>query len=390
MHHAPDRTRPRPTTIRAAALALVAVVALVLAACGSDSSSAPATTTVPTPAIPFTAAEVTQDGTTFTVDWEAPAATAVTVYAGTDPEAVGRDREVGTGDASGEITVTDLPAAPRWYFELVPDDGDPLVLADRSLHLESAPNFRDVGGYRTADGQWVKMGLLYRSDGLDELTPEDTARLQEIGVQLVCDLRTDYEVEQAPDITIPGSESIQLNVAADGADMTKQITDAILAGDPAAQQALLGDGKGAALMVEGGQSFVTSPAAQAAYAQMYERIADPANLAAVFHCSAGKDRTGWAAASFLSVLGVPQDVVVDDYLLSNDYLAESNAATLAKTQAIIDPALLQPVIGVAPEYLQASFDTVESEYGSIDAYFTEGLGLPQATVDQLRQEFLAG
>src|SRR5690348_6947063 len=114
MHHAPDRTRARPTTVRAAALALVGVVALVLAACGSDSASAPTTTTVAAPKIPFTAAEVTQDGTTFTVDWEAPEASAVTVYAGTDPEAVGRDREVGTGDASGTVTVTDLPAAPHW------------------------------------------------------------------------------------------------------------------------------------------------------------------------------------------------------------------------------------------------------------------------------------
>jgi len=371
--------------------ALAVVVALVVAGCSSSSSSSSASSTVAAaPGIPFTAAEVTQTGTSYAVTWESPEGGDVAVYAGTDPDAVGRDRLVGRGGAGGTVTVTDLPAAPRWYFELVPADGDPLVVADRSLHITSAPNFRDVGGYRTEDGRWVKVGKLYRSDGLDDLTSDDVATLNAIGVHLVCDLRTDYERETDPDVAITGSETVQLNVAADGADLTKQITEAILAGDAVKQQEILGAGKGAELMTTGGTTFVTGASAKAAYTQMYERIADPANLATVFHCSAGKDRTGWAAASFLTMLGVPRDTVFHDYLLSNDYLAESNAATLAKTKAIIDPALLEPVIGVAPEYLQASFDAVDTEYGSIDGYLTEGLGLSQPTIDQIRQEFLAG
>jgi len=387
---------PRPTAPHrarwTALTAVVLAVALALAGCSSSDSSSSGTTstTVATSAIPFTAAEVTQEGTTYTVSWEAPGDGEVKVYAGTDPDSVGRDREVGTASASGSITVSDLPEAPRWYFELVPAEGDPLVIADRSLHLASAPNFRDVGGYRTADGQWVKMGKLYRSDGLDELTPEDVATLQAIGVKLVCDLRTTYEIEDHPDVMIEGTEWVNLNVAADSGDLTKVITDAILTGDSAKQQEILGDGKGVELMVEGGASYITNAAAQDAYRQMYERIADPANLATVFHCTAGKDRTGWAAASFLTMLGVPEDVVFDDYLLSNDNLAAGNQATLERTKAIIDPALLEPVIGVRAEYLQASFDAVEAEYGSIDGYLTEGLGLSQATLDALRAEFLAG
>jgi protein-tyrosine phosphatase len=386
----PAPTMRRRHRRRSLAAAVVVALALVAAACSSSGSSSSTATTVAAARIPFTAAKVVQDGATYTVSWESPGDAGVTVYAGTDPENVGTTRQVGTGDATGTITVSDLPDAPRWYFELVPAEGDPLVVADRSLHLASAPNFRDVGGYRTTDGRWVEMGKLYRADSLAKLTAEDTAKLQAIGVKLVCDLRTDYERTQNPDVTIPGSEAIQLNVAADGADLTKQITDAILTGDAAAQQEILGNGKGKELMITGGSTFVTSPAAQAAYTTMYERIADPANLATVFHCSAGKDRTGWAAASFLTMLGVPQDVVFSDYLLSNDYLAASNEATLAKTKAIIDPALLEPVIGVAPEYLQASFDTVQSEYGGIDGYLTDGLGLSQATIDQIKSEFLAG
>ena len=99
------------------------------------------------------------------------------VYAGTDPTDVGTTDEVGSGKSTGTVHVTGLAAAPRWYFELVPAKGGSLVIADHSLHLASAPNLRDVGGYRTSDGKWVKVGLLYRSDGLDVLTDADLATL---------------------------------------------------------------------------------------------------------------------------------------------------------------------------------------------------------------------
>ena len=117
--------------------------------------------------IPFTAAEATSPdgGASFMIAWTAPARTGpVRVFARKSPGLGGGARLVGHGGASGHIKVSGLPAADRWYFDLKPAHGADLVTADRALHLATAPNFRDVGGYRTADGRWVRMGLVYRSE----------------------------------------------------------------------------------------------------------------------------------------------------------------------------------------------------------------------------------
>jgi protein-tyrosine phosphatase len=340
-------------------------------------------------AIPFTAATVTQTADGYDVAWKAPSsAGSVKVYAGTDPEDVGTADEVGSGKSTGSVHVTGLAAAPRWYFELVPAKGGSLVTADHSLHLASAPNFRDIGGYRTSDGKWVKVGLLYRSDGLDALTDADIAALQGLGVKLVCDLRTDTERTSKPDKEIPGSTNEQINII--GADeLTAKITDAITSGDKAAQQELLGDGKAQRLLVDGGRSLVSDANPLAEYKVFFSRIEDPSNLPTVMHCSAGKDRTGWASAAVLTALGVPKSTVMQDYLASNDYLAAKNEKTLAQTGALIDNALLEPVLSVKPEYLNASFCEVKDEYKTFDKYLA-AVGVTKAGKQQLQDELLAG
>lgn len=375
-------------------IGVVAVAGTSLAACSDDSGDDAADDT-PTdgaapasPAIPFVEASVVASDEGFTVAWAADVADAVTVYATTDPAGGDRDHQVGEGGQEDQLTVTDLPAAPRWYFELVPDAGEPLVVADRSLHLASAPNLRDVGGYRTEDGRWVRMGLVFRSDGIDELSDADRATLEAVGVRLVCDLRTAYERDQTPDILPGGAEGLVLDVLADGEDVSRAVTEAILSGDSVAQDELLGEGAGRQLMIDGGAAYVSLPSARDSYSRMFRRFSDPESLPAMFHCSAGKDRTGWGTAALLSVLGVPRETVVADYLASNDYLAGSIEETLAQAGALVDPALLEPVLAVDEAYQQSSFDTVEAEYGTIVDYAVEGLGLDEATIEALRDQLL--
>ena len=140
--------------------------------------------------IPFDAANVTsRDGRAFVITWHAAHVHHIRIFAGTAFAKIGRDRLVAEGAGTGRVTVANLPNEPRWYFELVPDRGDPLVVADRSLHLTTAANFRDAGGYRTADGKWVRMGLAYRSNGLEHLTDGELAQIDKLGIKLVCDLR---------------------------------------------------------------------------------------------------------------------------------------------------------------------------------------------------------
>ena len=137
------------------------------------------------------------------------------------------------------------------------------------------------------------------------------------------------------------------------------------------------------------RSFVSAPNSQAGYKVFFERIEDPNNLPTVLHCSAGKDRTGWASAAVLSALGVPKATVMQDYLASNDYLKEKNEKTLAQTGALIDSALLEPVLTVKAPYLNASFDEVKSKYKTFDKYLA-AIGVTKADKQQLQDELLEG
>ncbi|MBB2946768.1 protein-tyrosine phosphatase [Actinoplanes lutulentus] len=327
--------------------------------------------------IPFTAATVTQnaDGS-FTITWAATGARSVSVYAGTDQNRISYKRAVAKGSAKATVTVTGLAAADRWWFELVPDRGESLTVADRSLHLASAPNFRDAGGYRTAGGQWVRMGVLYRANDLGKLTDADVAKLKRLGIRTDIDFRTDSEITASPDRIPAGVTYIHANVIGTSGVGTGGIDLTTEAG-------------GVAMMEAGEKAFVSSDSGRAAYTTFFTTVADPKAANVVYHCTAGKDRTGWASAALLTALGVPKATVLEDYLLSNVNLAASNAATLAAVPAAIRPGY-KAVLDVRESYLQSGFDEVTVTYGTFDNYLRQGLGLTPKDLRALRAQLLVG
>ncbi len=327
------------------------------------------------PAIPFTAATVQQqpDGG-FTLTWTAPGARHVTVYAGTDQEDIRHRRPVATGNGSATVTVAGLAAADRWFFELVPDRGESLTVADRSLHLASAPNFRDAGGYRTTDGSWVRMGVAYRSGDLSRLTDQDLAKLRRLGVREVFDLRTPAEQQSAPDRVPAGATVVAANVL--GAADTGAF-------DVTTPQAAV------QVMIDAERTMVSSGSARAAYRSVLTALVERDDEGVLFHCTAGKDRTGWASAALLTALGVPRESVEADYLASNTYRAAENAAALAQLPPAYQ-AVYKPLLDVRAEYLNAGFDEVRREFGSFDAYLKSGLGLDQRDLRDLRSQLLVG
>jgi protein-tyrosine phosphatase len=158
--------------VRSASCAL-AVVAVLTGVTAQAATAAPASHSSHSHGtshrIPFTAAEVTaQDKGSYEITWKAPGVKHVAVRA--------NGRTVASGGSAGSVTVRGLPATvDRQWFDLVPDKGDKLHLADRLVKLDGTDNFRDAGGYRTADGHWVKMGVVYRSNALNNLTDADLA-----------------------------------------------------------------------------------------------------------------------------------------------------------------------------------------------------------------------
>jgi len=375
--------------------ALAAAAALAAASLAGTGLLAPAAGAVPpSGVIPFTAANVTeQSGGSYDITWTAPASAGpVTVYAGTDALTPARTHVVGHGGDKGSTVVTSLAAAdPRWYFTLTPTHGSPLVIADRSLHLPDAPNFRDVGGVRTASGQWIRMGILYRSGSLNNLTTAEDQEMTALGIDRVVDLRTEAERAATADKLAPG---------------TNYAVDDVLAGNPdlsnitAAATALISGSNKSSATVAQAEGILTGlykalpvlDTANTGYSQLFTSAATlPAGQALVFHCTAGKDRTGWATAAFELELGVPLSTVDADYLQSNRYVLPEYKPVVASYVGQGGKAkVIDAVLGVQPQYLNTSLKVMDSAYGSVGAYFSKGLGLSPATVTALRHEMLEG
>ena len=160
--------------------------------------------------------------------------------------------------------------------------------------------------------------------------------------------------------------------------------------DPAAAREGLGGGRGEALWEEQYRRFVTLPSARAAYGTLFQGIASDRRRPALFHCSTGKDRTGWAAAAFQLLLDVPRDLVMADFLRSRDYLAPLVEPMLDDFRDRGgDPELLRPVFDVRPAYLEAGLEQVRRSYGSIERYVANGLGVDEEQQRALRSAFVA-
>jgi protein-tyrosine phosphatase len=369
-------------------LVLVAVGGL-LAGCSADGggeSAATTTTTTAPAAAGFTDVSVERGETdSLTISWELDGDGPVEVAWSPEPGA--GDEVLETVDDGSTVTVDDPSPGVRAFFTLTAGDATATV-AERRVPLEGAPNFRDLGGYETEDGRHVRWGQVYRSGALADLTDADLNTLDDTGINLVCDLRSDSEVEEEPDPEVGSAEALRLAVTDESTDV-QAITDAILAGDLS--------GIGPELLEEGMPAIATE--FPESWRTLLERLAEEGSRPTIVHCTAGKDRAGWASALTLRALGVPEETVMEDYLLSNEFLAESNAATLDQVRPIVagaqgvpegevDLSNLEALLTVRPEYLQAAFDAVEEEYGDFETYLLEGIGLDQATLDALRDQLL--
>lgn len=236
--------------------------------------------------------------------------------------------------------------------------------------LASIDNFRDIAGtttaYSTTNDGTLRSGVFYRSNAL---TPSaaDLATLNGLGISAVYDLRTPSEIAATPDTLLTGATYSNIDIigsTTSGANVTNisfsSGTDAI------------------AMMEQTNRAFVSDAGMRSQFNLLFKELAS-ADGAALFHCTAGKDRTGWTAAVLLSIAGVDSSTIMSNYLATNDYTAARVAATLAAMPASM-AAVYAPLLGVQASYLQAGLDQVTAEYGSMDNYLKQGLGLSQETI----------
>lgn len=318
----------------------------------------------------------------YTVAWTSRSGS-VTVFASTTPAAAG-GIEVGSGHGVGQIVVSGLSTATRWYFRLVAAGGRYVVIANRSLNLTHDPNGRDVGGYRTTEGAWVKVGMIYRSAQLCGLTSSEVAALNGLDLYADIDTRSSGEAASCPDPTALTAPYMQFPLIANtdplltlwGATTNAQIYSAL------EEQ---GGPGGSAISAYAGFAL---PYAVDETRQVFQQILAADGRPIVIHCSAGQDRTGWVIYVLLRLLGVATSTAMQDYLLS----ATNNAALYKESEHYFESigfSARQAILGteVDPQRIETALNSVDAVYGSFHRYLHLGLGLTNADISQLRATY---
>ncbi|MFD1394129.1 tyrosine-protein phosphatase [Lacticaseibacillus jixianensis] len=255
------------------------------------------------------------------------------------------------------------------------------------LNIHHGYNFRDLGGYQTADGRRVRPHRLVRSGGLDRLSDRDVAFLHEYGVRVDVDFRTQDERQEKPD-RLPAS--------------AQYVADPVFSEDKtqvsktwAEEQRLFSkDAKaGYHNMLRTYRDLALSDSAQKAYREFFDLALGEADHTLLFHCSAGKDRTGMAAVYVLAALGVDQATIRKDYLATNQFIqpALDEVLTQAKKEGGNQNMLqgLTDIWTVYPEYLDTALAAINETYGDMQRYLQEALRLTDHQLTTLRQLYLA-
>lgn len=249
-----------------------------------------------------------------------------------------------------------------------------MPVPNRAVSLEGAVNFRDLGGYTNTEYRRIRMGRIYRAADISKLTDADMQELKKRKIYTVVDFRSQEESAGAPDRLLPGADYLLLS-----------------AGN--------GDTSGLAGFIQGYASGVDVMMAfysdistfREKYRPFFRKLlALPDTSAMVFHCSAGKDRTGIAAALLLYALDVPMETILADYAATNVYRREENEKKInhmADTQGI-DRQMATQIMDANPQYLQAAFDAIKRKYGSIDLFIYSELGITEEARFIFREKYL--
>jgi protein-tyrosine phosphatase len=242
----------------------------------------------------------------------------------------------------------------------------------RHFNLVGASNFRDLGGYPGQDGRMVRWRQIFRSNHLGHLTEADIGVLRGLGLKNAFDFRGSEERAAA----ICAIEEIAVHSLPIEPTVVAALRARLAAGAP------LSPADGLEVMRDSYRNYVqhNTPRFRSLFAHLLE---DPAPL--VVHCTAGKDRTGFACALILHTLGVADDLIAEDYLLTNRYYRRDPSASSDL------PDNVRQVLGsVEASFLAAAFDTIRTDYGDLETYFTDGLHVGRTERTALAARYLEG
>ncbi len=299
------------------------------------------------------------------------------IYMGQSTGSIDRTKPIAK-TTNNTAALSNLDPLVRHYFEVVPKGEAGQIVAERHIRLQGIRNFRDLGGYATTDGRTIRWGLLYRSGNLSQASDADLAYLSSLRLKLVFDFRMPSEnrLQSREYATALGARVNSLPMIS---DRIMQMFKSATISTPGEQHKIDAED----LLIEMYRCFVTDSLSQCS--EIIQTISDPANLPSLYHCSQGKDRTGFVSAITLLALGVSRKTVFNDFMLSSRYITPDDEGQILSS---LNPALKQSLLKTRREHLEAAFETIDERYGSMDTYLGEGLGLNENSLAKLRNPLL--
>jgi len=319
---------------------------------------------------------VAREGDDFIIQWDGKVSPSQ-VYVSSSPDTASSALLVAQVNGQKTVKVTGYDPKQRPYFRLLLKNGRSLTVAERFLPLKSVLNFRDIGGYETADGKRVKWGQVYRAANMSRVTESDQRYLANLGIRLICDVRTPFEAKRRRDILPPG---------------VRYLNCPVYEKEPVKFWMLLFQRRRLRQVLFNLSITWNIDFAASAHGEILKLLGNPDNLPAIVHCTAGKDRTGMAMALLLCALGVPEEKTVEDYSLSNLVAPLYIKSTQSKVNKVrwlgFKIEQLYPLIATPPYMMRNMLAYIHQAYGSVEEYLLNAAGLEKHHLILLRENLL--